>query len=144
MDRFIELPFHQDASFIDVQEGSVWKHRAAERTCVVLETARSADDSVRIRHQLGGVTRKTVRHLLNEFVFVSTGTKPAESATLPTFKDMRPGTPWEHRKTLRRCIVRSQPAHETDVVQVEHESGRVTEKQVHYFLEEFQPARAAA
>jgi len=48
------------------------------------------------------------------------------------------GTNWRNRTTGRCCIVQNTPTGQFGKVKLLHQSGRITEKQMHYFLEDFE------
>lgn len=56
------------------------------------------------------------------------------------WKAVTHGSNWKNRKTGAACIVQSTAAGMWDKVRLLHQSGRVTVKQVHYFLYDFKPA----
>lgn len=64
-------PRPPEATFADVQDGSVWRHRKTQRTCTVRSTAKGAWDDVTLEHQTGRTTTKGVNYFLGEFELVA-------------------------------------------------------------------------
>lgn len=59
----------------------------------------------------------------------------------PNWQEITKGSNWKHRKTGRLCIVQRAPTYRSDVVELLHQSGRISAKQVHYFLYDFEKVK---
>lgn len=60
------------------------------------------------------------------------------SPTLEHWSEVKKGSIWRNRKTGRTCEVLTNASGQYATVSLKHETGRITEKQVHYFLYDFE------